>query len=302
MPKAHAPTYAIALEGKKVHLDKYDAADTGGMEKEEGLARIDKVGQELAELTNLLAYSSQHGLLVVVQGRDAAGKDGSIRKVLQFANVLNASVHPFKVPTAEEKAHDFLWRVHQVAPARGHLALFNRSHYEDVIAVRVHDLVPREVWKARYEQINQFERLLASNNTIILKFYLHVSREEQYQRLLERERDPRTAAKLNVNDWREMPLWKETTLAYEDALTLCSSPELPFYLIPADRKWYRNLAMMEQMVLALRPYREAWVDSLKETRRDVLKEIDRIRRQVVPKSLAKEKAKAERKHKHKKSD
>lgn len=276
-----ARIYAPVLDGKsKVRLAKYDPGDTAGLDKAEGLKQTDKLGAELAELTNLLAYAGQHALLVVVQGRDASGKDGAIRRTLQFANVLNSYVVSFKAPSADELAHDFLWRIHRNAPAKGKLALFNRSHYEDVIAVRVHDLVPREVWKARYEQINEFEQLLAESGTIVVKFYLHVSPEEQYKRLLEREHDPRTAWKLNVNDWRELPLWKETVDAYEDALERCSSPELPWCLVPADRKWFRNLAVIQRLVLALRPYRQGWLTHLKRLRSKALKEITELRQQT----------------------
>src|SRR5256885_4822616 len=169
-----ARSYALTLDGsRKVHLDKIDPAETAGLDKEDGLARLQKLGDELFELTNLLAFAGQHALLVVLQGRDASGKDGTLRRILESSNVLNARVQGFKVPSAEERAHDFLWRVHRAAPARGQIALFNRSHYEDVIAARVHELVPPEIWKARYEHINAFERLLSDNQTIVAKFYLH---------------------------------------------------------------------------------------------------------------------------------
>jgi polyphosphate kinase 2 (PPK2 family) len=149
-----------------------------------------------------------------------------------------------------------------------------------VIATRVHNLVPPEVWKARYDHINAFERLLQQSNTIVLKFYLHISREEQYERLVEREQDPRTAWKLNVGDWREMPLWDQTTRAYQDALERCSSPDLPWYLVPANRKWFRNLAVVERLVLALRPFKEQWKEHLKSLRKQALKEIAAIRKQM----------------------
>ncbi len=275
---AMARTYAQTIDGShKVHLDKIDAADAGGLDKDEGLERLAKLGAELSELLNLLAFAGQHPLLVVLQGRDASGKDGTIRKVLEFCNVLTARVEAFKVPSEEERAHDFLWRVHRVVPRRGYFTMFNRSHYEDVIAARVHELVPRETWRARYERINAFEETLADNDTILLKFYLHVSKQEQYDRLLEREKGPRSAWKLNPNDWREIPLWDEVTRAYEDALERCSSPARPFYLVPADRKWFRNLAVVERLVLTLRPLREGWLAHLEEMGKDALKEIRKIR-------------------------
>jgi PPK2 family polyphosphate:nucleotide phosphotransferase len=273
-----ARSYAVTLDGGgKVRLEDYDPADTSGLDKEEGTERLQKLGEELTELVNLQAFAAQHALLVVVQGRDASGKDGTIRKVLDFCNVLTVRPESFKVPTDEERSHDFLWRVHKVAPRRGYFTLFNRSHYEDVIAARVHGLVPKERWRARYEHINAFERLLADNDTLLLKFYLHVSREEQRERLLEREKGPRTAWKLNPNDWRELPLWDEVNEAYQDALEKCSSKDRPFYLVPADKKWFRNLAVVERIVLALRPHRQGWLDHLERMGKDALKEIKKIR-------------------------
>jgi polyphosphate kinase 2 (PPK2 family) len=172
-----------------------------------------------------------------------------------------------------------------VVPQRGHITLFNRSHYEDVLAARVHKLVPKATWQARYQRINDFERLLGDNETIVLKFYLHVSAEEQYQRLLEREKDPLSAWKLNPGDWRELPLWDEFTAAYDDVLGKCSSPALPWYVVPADRKWFRNLAVMERIVLALRPHRKRWLASLAEKRKQVLPEVRALHAQVERKGL-----------------
>jgi PPK2 family polyphosphate:nucleotide phosphotransferase len=274
-------TYAQSIDGsKKVRLDDVDPADTAGITKDEGIARIEKLGQELSELENLLTYAGTHALLVVLQGRDASGKDGAVRKILEYTNVQNAYVQPFKVPTEEERAHDFLWRVHRAVPRRGYMALFNRSHYEDVIAARVHRLVPEQIWHGRYAHINAFERLLGDADVILLKFYLHISRDEQYARLRAREKDPRTAWKLNPEDWRELPLWDEMTEAYDDALNLCASREAPWYLVPADKKWFRNLAVMERLVLALRPYRKVWLATLKEMGKSALKEIRALRAQV----------------------
>jgi PPK2 family polyphosphate:nucleotide phosphotransferase len=225
-------------------------------------------------------------LLVVLQGRDASGKDGTIRKVLEFSNLQTAYVRSFKAPNEEERAHDFLWRVHRVVPRRGQVCLFNRSYYEDVLAARVHDLVPKPVWRARYEHINAFERQLGDNDTIVLKFYLHVSREEQYERLLAREEEPLSAWKLNPGDWRDLPLWDRLSEAYEDALGKCSSPELPWYVVPADRKWFRNLAVMQRIVLALRPHRKRWLDTLAELRKRVLPELRALRSEAEKQGLA----------------
>jgi PPK2 family polyphosphate:nucleotide phosphotransferase len=278
---ARRQPYAITIEGgEKIRLDKFDPGDTAGMDKEDGIAKLDKLGREFAELGNLLTYAGQHALLVVLQGRDASGKDGAIRKILEFSNIQNAHVRPFKVPTEEERAHDFLWRVHNVVPRRGHITMFNRSHYEDVIAARVHHLVPDRVWKGRFEHINAFERLLVDGDVILLKLYLHISREEEVKRLVAREKDPLTAWKLNPGDWRELPLWDEVTRAYEDVLQKCATRDAPWYLVPADKKWFRNLAVLERLVLALRPYRQVWIETLKTMGREALKEIRAIRRSV----------------------
>jgi PPK2 family polyphosphate:nucleotide phosphotransferase len=274
-------TYAIKVDGsRRARLDDVDPADTAGVDKDEGLERIERLGTELAELENLLTYAGTHALLVVLQGRDASGKDGSIRKILEFTNVQNAYVKPFKVPTEEERAHDFLWRAHAAVPRLGYMALFNRSHYEDVLAARVHRLVPEHVWRDRYDHINAFERLLVDANVIVLKFCLHISRDEQYDRLRAREKDPRTAWKLNPEDWREIPLWDEMTLAYEDMLARCATRDAPWYLVPANKKWFRNLAVMERLVLTLRPYRKVWLATLREIGKSATKEIRALRAQA----------------------
>jgi len=273
--------FAHIVDGRrKVRLDDFDPADTAGLEKADALERIDKLGAELSELENLLTYAGTHALLVVLQGRDASGKDGAIRKVLEFSNIQQAVVHAFKVPTPVERAHDFLWRVHAAAPPRGSMALFNRSHYEDVLAARVHRIVPPAVWQGRYAHINAFERLLIDADVIVLKFYLHISRDEQYARLKAREKDPRTAWKLNPEDWREVPLWDAFTAAYEDAINKCATREAPWHIVPADKKWFRTLAVLERMVLALRPYRKPWLATLKDMARERLKQIQALRRQA----------------------
>jgi polyphosphate kinase 2 (PPK2 family) len=167
------------------------------------------------------------------------------------------------VPTPEEREHDFLWRVHRHAPRLGEFSIFNRSHYEDVLVVRVHDLVPKKLWKERYDQIAGFESLLAQHNTIVLKYFLHITKKEQKQRLLEREERPETAWKLNVDDWRERERWDEYTEAYEDAISKTSRKHAPWTVVPANAKWYRNLVVAESIAAALRPYREEWLAKLK---------------------------------------
>src|SRR4051794_10711313 len=167
---------AHRLDGsRRARFADFAPANTQGIEKAEGLERIEKLGSELSELQNLLTYAGTHGLLVVLQGRDASGKDGAIRKILEFSNIQQSYVQSFKVPTEEERAHDFLWRVHKAVPRRGHVTLFNRSHYEDVLVARVQRIVPKEIWKARYGHINAFERLIMDDaDVILLKFCLHI--------------------------------------------------------------------------------------------------------------------------------
>jgi PPK2 family polyphosphate:nucleotide phosphotransferase len=257
--------YAHKLDGSHaVRLSDYDPGKHNGFKREDAEARCAELGRELAELQDLLFYAGHHSLLVVLQGRDTSGKDGTIREILTFSNAQSCRVESFKVPTAEELSHDFLWRVHQKAPGKGAITIFNRSHYEDVLVVRVHNLVPDPVWKRRYDHIRNFERLLADNNTLMVKFFLHISKEEQEERLLEREKETEKAWKLNVGDWEERELWDEYTKAYEDALYKCASPEAPWYLVPANHKWYRNLAVLEQLVETLRPYRDNWMRDLEK--------------------------------------
>lgn len=249
----------------------------GGMEKEEGQDRAKALGKELDELEDLLFFAGEHALLVVLQGMDTAGKDGVIRFILGQVNGQSCRVEPFKVPTEVELAHDFLWRVHAKAPARGQMAIFNRSHYEDVGVVRVHQLAPEEVWQARYEQINQFESLLAANRTIILKFFLHISKEEQEERLLAREQKVEKSWKLSVGDWKERAFWNQYQEAYSDAIGKCAAHHAPWFVIPADRKWYRDLAIAKAIVEALRPHREGWLESLKEVGEEAKLELAEFR-------------------------
>jgi PPK2 family polyphosphate:nucleotide phosphotransferase len=270
--------YAPSTDGSsKITLAKLETDGASRLRKEAGLEELATWGAEFSELGNLLTYAGQHALLVVLQGRDASGKDGAIRKILELSNVQNATVAPFKVPTELERSHDFLWRAHAAVPARGHIALFNRSHYEDVIAARVHKLVPEPLWKRRYAHINAFERLLVDSDVLVVKFFLHVSRDVEIERLEEREKDPRTAWKLNPNDWRELPIWDDVTAAYEDAINKCATAEAPWYLVPADKKWFRNLCVIQRLVLELRPYRHLWLQTLKEMGQHALKDIRALR-------------------------
>jgi PPK2 family polyphosphate:nucleotide phosphotransferase len=257
--------YAHKLTGtKKIKLKDFDPEDDGGLNREEGEARLKKLSDELTELQELLYAAGQHSVLIVLQGRDTSGKDGTIKSVMGPLNALGCTVASFKAPTEKELAHDFLWRVHQHTPARGEITIFNRSHYEDVLVVRVHDLALASVWRKRYDHINHFEQLLADSHSIILKFYLHISKAEQEQRLLEREQDARKYWKLSVGDWKEREHWNAYTRAYEDALNQCSTPQAPWYVVPANKKWFRNLAVAEAIVNALKPYQKPWLSRLDE--------------------------------------
>jgi PPK2 family polyphosphate:nucleotide phosphotransferase len=254
----------IVEPGSKVDLDKFDPDHHEKLDKEDGLARLAKLAEEIGELQELMFAAKQNSLLCVFQGRDTAGKDGAINRILSYTNVQGCRVTYFKVPTPEEISRDFLWRVHKETPGKGGITLFNRSHYEDVIVVRVHELAAEHVWKGRYDEINAFEALLHRSDTILLKFYLHIDKEEQEERLLAREKDPTKAWKLSVADWQERELWDKYSEAYEDALTKCSTKQAPWRIVPANRKWFRDLAVAEAIRDALKPHHKAWMAHLEE--------------------------------------
>lgn len=253
--------YAHRVSGP-TDLRKIDPKQDGGLTKEEGGAKTQELGEKLDELQELMYAAGTHGLLIVLQGRDTAGKDGAMRGLSRFLPIHGAHVASFKAPTPEELAHDYLWRIHKHMPAKGQITILNRSHYEDVLVVRVHNFVPKEVWSKRYDQINEFEELIAENGTIIVKFCLHISPEEQEERLLAREADPIKAWKLNVGDWKERAYWDDYTDAYNAVLTKCNPSHAPWHVLPSDRKWFRDLAITETLVEALRPYRSEWLKKL----------------------------------------
>lgn len=257
--------YAHKLTGKQpIKLRDFDPEYDAGLDKETGEQKLKKLSAELTRLQELLYAAGQHSVLIVLQGRDTSGKDGTIKAVMGPLNSLGCQVASFKVPTAEELAHDFLWRIHKQTPGKGEITIFNRSHYEDVLVVRVHKIVPDKVWRSRYDHINDFEKLLAESNTIVLKFYLHISKQEQEQRLLEREQDSTKYWKLSAGDWREREHWNDYTRAYEDALNQCSAPHSPWFIVPANKKWFRNLAVAEAVVAAMKPYEKQWMKRLEE--------------------------------------
>jgi len=234
----------VVEPGSKVRLDRVDPSYTGTFDCEDEVkAKIDKDLDRLRDLQQKLYAEHRRALMVVLQGLDAGGKDGTVRHVFSGLNPLGASAHAFKEPTAEEQAHDFLWRVHKLTPAHGHVGIFNRSHYEDVLVVRVHELVPKEVWSKRYERINEFEKNLAQSGTRIVKFFLHISKEEQLRRFEQRLTDPQKQWKISEADYAERACWDDYVHAYEDALERCSTERAPWYVIPADHKWFRNFAV-----------------------------------------------------------
>lgn len=231
----------VVAPGKKAHLNKRDPANTLGLnEAEAGTAPH---LERLRNLQDVLYADKRYALLVVLQALDAGGKDGAISHIFSGVNPQGCQVTAFKQPTADDLDHDFLWRVHRAVPGRGFIGIFNRSHYEDVLVARVHNLVPKPIWSERYDQINDFEKELNENGVTILKFYLQISKEEQLRRLKARLNDPKKNWKLAPQDFREREHWDEYMAAYEDALTKCSTKHAPWYVIPSDHKWFRNYAI-----------------------------------------------------------
>jgi PPK2 family polyphosphate:nucleotide phosphotransferase len=229
--------------GKAVRLSDVDPGATHGHDKSTADAATKRVIERLSELQERLWAEHRHKLLIVLQGIDAAGKGGTIEHVMGAFNPAGATVTSFKVPTEPEREHDYLWRVHQHTPGSGRIAVFDRSHYEEVLIVRVHDLVPKSVWSKRYDQINGFERLLVEEGTTILKFFLYIDRDEQRQRFQARYDDPTKRWKFRMGDLDERKRWDDYIAAFEDVLARTSTALAPWYLIPANRKWFRNLAV-----------------------------------------------------------
>jgi PPK2 family polyphosphate:nucleotide phosphotransferase len=240
--------------GRKINLKEIEPSETaqfsGG--KEAGLAAVLDLTQELGTLQELLYAGHQHKVLIVLQAMDTGGKDGTIRRVFEGVNPQGVRVAGFGVPTRTELEHDYLWRAHQQVPAKGEMVIFNRSHYEDVLIVRVHELVPPEIWKDRYTQINAFEEMLTREGTTILKFFLHISPDEQKKRLQARLKDRTKQWKYNPGDMKERLLWKEYMEAYEAVLNKTSTDYAPWYIVPADRKWYRDLVVAGILVQTLK--------------------------------------------------
>ncbi|MBN1304283.1 MAG: polyphosphate kinase 2 family protein [Anaerolineales bacterium] len=239
--------------GSKVDLNKWDPDGTHSYDgdKDSAKAAFARLNQKLERFQEILYAEHKHKLLIVLQARDTGGKDSTIRRVFEHVNPQGVKVASFKVPTDEEMDHDYLWRVHKVVPGKGMISIFNRSHYEDVLVVRVHNLVPQKIWEKRYEHINHFEEMLADEGTTILKFYLHIDKDEQKKRLQARLEDPEKHWKFSLGDLDERKLWGEYTKAYETMLEKTSTGHAPWYIIPANRKWYRDLIIANILVQTL---------------------------------------------------
>lgn len=235
--------------GSKVSLNKIDADYHGTYENEQAAEEeLEKYGQQLTELQAVMYAENKHALLIVLQAMDGGGKDGTIHHVMAAMNPQGCSVVGFKVPTAEELSHDYLWRIHKNTPGKGHITVFNRSHYEDVLVVRVHNLVPHDVWSKRYNEINAFERELSNSGTTIVKFFLHIGKDEQLDRFRDRLDQPDKQWKISDSDYSERDYWDDYQKAYMDVLSKCSFNYAPWYVIPANHKWFRDLAVSQILV------------------------------------------------------
>jgi PPK2 family polyphosphate:nucleotide phosphotransferase len=239
---------------QKVDLKDFDPSDSSGFKggKEAAYNEMLKLTKELITLQELLYAEHRHKVLIVLQAMDTGGKDGTIRHVFEGVNPQGVRVAGFKEPTPLERDHDYLWRIHQQMPENGEIVIFNRSHYEDVLIVRVHDLIPSDIWEQRYEQINAFEKMLSDEGTTILKFFLNISPDEQKKRLLDRLKDKTKQWKFNPGDLDERKLWKKYMQAYEDVLSRTSTPHAPWHIVPANRKWYRDWVITTTIIDALK--------------------------------------------------
>lgn len=231
--------------GEKVNIKKFNPEDTSWWQKDKSSAEkeLKKLREKLINLQQLLYAENKHKMLIILQAMDSGGKDGTIRSIFKGINPQGVSVTSFKVPTPVELGHDYLWRVHAKTPLTGEMVIFNRSHYEDVLVVRVHNLVPKKVWEKRFEHITRFEKLLADEGTTILKFFLNISKEEQKNRFLERIEMPEKQWKFNPNDIEERKLWGAYMQAYEEAINKTSTSYAPWFIIPSNQNWYRDLVI-----------------------------------------------------------
>ena len=257
--------YALRCDGSQpVDLTTVDTRGEQSVDKEAGKVELDALVKELGELQELLYAAGTDALLIVLQGMDTSGKDGTIRAVLNDMNASGVHVWSFKVPTEEERAHDFLWRHHLHTPALSSVAVFNRSYYEAVLVELVKGIISPEVAVNRYPHINDFELLLNQSRTFVVKFFLHISKETQEERLLARQEEIEKWWKLSLADWQERQRWDEYMAAYQAAVNATATAWAPWYVVPSDRKWYRNLAVAQALAETLRPHRDDWLAALRE--------------------------------------
>jgi len=228
------------------------------LNKEKSKQKMEKWGQKIGEMQELLYANSKHAVLLIFQGLDASGKDGAIRSVLRYVNPVGVETANFKVPSEEERAHDYLWRVHKVVPRYGNIGVFNRSHYEAVLAERVLRIVPRSIWSQRYKEIVDFERMLANNNVVLVKFCLHISKEEQAERFLERLANPHKNWKFSHADLKTRQLWDDYVDAYEDMLNATSHKDARWHLVPADRNWFRDYVIAQTVLRVMKRLNMKW--------------------------------------------
>ena len=242
----------------RIRLRDFDPDNCGGVDKDETREKTRKLCERIGELQHLLYANATHAIVILLQGMDGSGKDSTGASVLEFVTPAGVQTSNFKAPSAEELAHDFLWRVHKAVPRCGCIGLFNRSHYEDVLIVRVLGLQPEKVWRARYEQINTFEKLLADNRVVLLKFFLHINKQEQAERLRERLRNPAKHWKFSVADLKMRERWRDFQKAYEDAINRCSTKHTPWHIVPANHKWFRDYVVARTVVEALERLKLKW--------------------------------------------
>lgn len=251
-------TFARYRADEAVRLADYETDETDDLDREHARVELASLVERIAELQARLYAEESRAVLVVLQGIDAAGKDSTVKHVFSGTNPQGVRVYTYKEPTPEEAAHDFLWRYHQDAPALGMIHVFNRSHYEDVLVVRVKSLVEEERWRSRYDSINDFERVLARERTVVLKFFLHISKDAQLERFRERLERPDKHYKFSANDVRERRNWDAYQAAYEDAVNFTSTDWAPWYIVPSDHKWYRNLVVARIVCATLEAMAPKW--------------------------------------------
>lgn len=266
------PKPFLIQPGDPCDLDQIPShVDTDQFDKKSARDRIKENAKEIAQLTRQLYAERKRSVLLVLQAMDAAGKDSTVREVFRGVNPQYFQIKSFKRPTPDELAHDFLWRIHQAVPRKGHFGIFNRSQYEDVLVVRVHSIQPESVWSTRYEQINQLEKLLHDTGTTIIKCYIHISKDEQRERLQARMDHPEAHWKVNLGDLDERALWDDYRAAYNDAIEKCNTPWAPWHIIPADSKWYRCLVVSELVLAKLRAMKPEYPTSEMDYRGMVVK-------------------------------